>query len=261
MSLLATAITVQQQEGMKAIIYGAEGSGKSSLLGSLDDTLFIALEKGYTSLNLNNNTIVPINDYPSLIDLFAEVSELNPIPFKNIVIDSLSALERYLSEYIIAQDPKLVGKVNASLSNCHGGYGIGVTLVNKEFLTILSWLDSFAAQGVNILCTAHSFLGTEIDTEYGTQFPYQEILLFSPKNSKSYGIKELAVQFCDLLGYLHHRRLDDGSVEVVLNCNNHSTRHRSKNRFNITKEIVIPLENGFNSVNEAIFLASGKNYL
>jgi hypothetical protein len=264
MSMLSQAIKVTTKQGVRACFYGVEGVGKSELVGSLNNTLFIAAEKGYTNLNLERNTVIEVNDFIEVLNLFSEVNELisaGTNKFENIVIDSASAVERMIHRYVIASDPKFASNSNASLNSVHGGYGAGYSLANKHFSDILQWGDFFVSQGINFIFTAHSFVDTVKDSEYGVEFNFNEINLYSPRNSKSIGIRELMCQFCDMLGYLHFNKPDNHNdkpkrvLGVQIN-----DRYRAKNRYNIESVIEIPRDNAWNAVADVILECSGKDY-
>lgn len=263
MSLLSTAIKSTRKQGIRACFYGVEGIGKSHLAGSLNNTLYIAAEKGYTNLDLERNTVVEIHEFTDVLTLFGEVSELisaGTCQFENIVIDSVSAIERMIHRYVVSTDHKYANNPNANLNAVHGGYGAGYTLSNKYFTDVLQWGDFFVASGINFIFTAHSFVDTCKDTEHGIEFNFNEINLYSPRNSKSIGCRELLCQFCDLIGYLHvkadnHNEKPKRVLGVQIN-----DRYRAKNRYNIEDVIDIPRENAWNAVADVILACSGKDY-
>lgn len=264
MSLLSTAIKSTQKQGIRACIYGVEGCGKSYITGSLNNTLFIAAEKGYTNLDLERNTVVEVNNFIDILNLFSEVSDLisaGTNTFENIVIDSASAVERMIHKYVISLDPKFANAQNANLNSVLGGYGAGYSVSNKHFSEILQWGDFLVSQGINFIFTAHSFLEILRDTDYNQEYNFHEVSMYSPRNSKSIGTRELLCQFVDLLGYLHFSKPDNNNdkpkrvLGVQIN-----DRYRAKNRYNIESVITIPRDNAWNALADAILECSGKDY-
>jgi hypothetical protein len=264
MSLLSTAIKATQKQGMRACLYGLEGVGKSSLAGSLNNTLYIAAEKGYTNLDLERNTVVEINEFTDLLNLFSEVNSLissGENKFENIVIDSVSAVERMLHRYIISTDPKSVNNPNITMLSALTGYGSAFNVANRYFTDVLAWGDFFVSQGINFIFTAHCFTDVQKDSEYQMEFNFIDVNLYSPKSSKNIGTRELLTQFVDLLGYLHFSKPDNNNdkpkrvLGVQLN-----DRYRAKNRFDVDDVITIPRDNAWNAVADVILECSGKDY-
>jgi len=263
MSMLDQAIKSTHNQGIRACIFGVEGVGKSNLAGSLNNTLYIAAEKGYTNLNLERNTVVEINEFNELLSLFAEVSELiasGDNKFENIVIDSASAVERMLHRYVISTDPKAATNPNITMLSAFTGYGMAFNIANRHFTDVLAWGDFFVSQGINFIFTAHCFNDVCKDTEYGIEFNFVDLNLYSPKSSKNIGTREIITQFVDLLGYLHFSKPEyNEKPKRILGVQIHD-RYRAKNRFDIDNVIEIPRENGWNALAEAIYAKSGKDY-
>ena len=264
MSMLQKRVSQETKRGISAIIYGQNGAGKSNLAGSLKNTLYIASERGFTSLDLNNNYVVEIDAFMDLLTLFSEVSATivdGTNTFENIVIDSISSLERQLHKYIISTDYKKCNDPSTTMLNCHSGYGSAYNMATAQWCTVLDWISYFQSNGINVIATGHSYNAIEKDTEFGIEYNFVDILCYSPKSSKAIGCKEVWSQSVDLIGYLHLAKADGDSKERkrVLSCYINDRWH-SKNRFHINNDIIIPLENGWNTVAEEIFNKSGKDY-
>lgn len=263
MSMLAQAIKTTHKQGIRACIFGLEGVGKSNLAGSLNNTLYIAAEKGYTNLDLERNTVVEINEFTELLNLFAEVSALiasGDNKFESIVIDSASAVERMLHRYVISTDPKSATNPNITMLSAFTGYGMAFNVANRYFTDVLAWGDFFVSQGINFIFTAHCFVDTQKDIEYSIEFNFVDLNLYSPKSSKNIGSRELLTQFVDLLGYLHFSKPENNEKpKRVLGVQIHD-RYRAKNRFDMNDVITIPRENGWNALANAIFESCGKDY-
>jgi hypothetical protein len=264
MSMLAKRVQQEAKRGISAIIYGQNGAGKSNLAGSLKNTLYVASERGFTNLDLNNNYVVEIDSFMDLLTLFSEVSESianGTNAFETIVLDSISSLERQLHKYIISTDAKKANDPSTTMLNVLSGYGSAYSIATKHWCDVLDWCQYFLSNGINVIATAHSYNSLERDTEFGLEYNFVDILCYSPKSSKAIGAKEVWSQTVDLIGYLHLDKPDKDSNERkrVLSCYINDRWH-AKNRFHINDDIVIPRDNAWNALADAILECSGKDY-
>jgi ABC-type molybdenum transport system ATPase subunit/photorepair protein PhrA len=133
MSILERRVQQEAKRGISAIIYGQNGAGKSNLAGSLKNTLYVASERGFTNLNLNDNYVVEIDSFMDLLTLFGEVSSsiaAGTNTFETIVLDSISSLERQLHKFILSTD-KRANDPTLDMLSAGRGYGSAFSTATK----------------------------------------------------------------------------------------------------------------------------------
>ncbi|MBE2180632.1 MAG: ATP-binding protein [Chthoniobacterales bacterium] len=129
----------------KAVIYGPEGVGKSTLASQFPAPVFIDTEGGTHHLD-----VVRFPEPATWDDVTATIAQLavGGHEFKTLVIDTADWLEKRLAAHIC----KKAGKESIE----DFGYGKGFTLVAEEFAKFLASLDGLIRQGIHIVFLAHS---------------------------------------------------------------------------------------------------------
>ena len=139
------AITTGRQPGaVKAVIYGTEGIGKSTLAARFPGALIIDTEDGSRHIDCARCTC---HDWKSLVAAMAElVADSNG--FKTVVIDSADWAEKMLVEQL------LDGSGKKSIEDF--GFGKGYVMLAERVSRFLSQADALAYSGVNVVFVAHS---------------------------------------------------------------------------------------------------------
>jgi hypothetical protein len=254
--MLQTAIHEDLKQGIKMVVHSTEGLGKSTFIGSLNNTLYCAAENGYLNLDKSRNTIVPISDYPSILALFSEVAELigaGTNSFENIVIDSLTSIERMMTSYVVSLDPKMANNKGANINKAFDAYGNGVAVLNREWSSFLQWLDYFSSVGINVLCAAHSALTTVKAGEYSVEHDFIDVLLAAPKDQGKQGARHYVNQFADAIGYIYITKKDDNGVTKRILSVTPNDEFKAKNRLDVYEDIELPRHNGWNAFAEVVF--------
>jgi hypothetical protein len=129
----------------KAVIYGPEGVGKSTLASLTPDAVFLDTEGGTHHLD-----VIRLDAVSSWEEIKATVARLATAqhPFKSLVIDTADWLEKRLAEHLCAKANK------DSIEDF--GYGKGWVLLAEEFGRFLSSLDALLARGMHVIFLAHS---------------------------------------------------------------------------------------------------------
>ena len=140
MSLKLTSGTIRG--AIRAIIYGTEGIGKSTLAGQIPGSITLDYEDGTKEIDLQRHTVVDWRDGESA------VVELLAKPPSAVVVDTADWCERMLLENILKR------KGWKSIEDA--GYGKGYTMVQEEFSRFLIALDGFIAKGTHVIFVAHS---------------------------------------------------------------------------------------------------------
>lgn len=129
-------------EGVKILIYGNPGVGKTTLALSAEKPVLMDFDRGVHRVNTNHQ--VPTLQVESYLEFKQEV-ESGLAEYKTIVIDTVGKMLEFMNPYIIA-NYKGAGKTNGALSL--SGYGDRKT----EFILIFNKL---ASMGKNIIFVAH----------------------------------------------------------------------------------------------------------
>jgi hypothetical protein len=191
-------------------------------------------------------------------------------PYKTLIFDSGTALERMIHDSILRLDPgyEKSNTKAVTMESALGGYGRAYTFANERFGRFLKWCDVLAVQGgINIVITCHVFASKMVDPAQG-EYDSWDLLLHSPKNNKTYGKREMITQWADIIGFLHdpiYITKEQGSnVSKGISANKGRVMGLSRtpsyvagNRFGVVGEIQIPKEQGWNYFAHAIYQSCG----
>jgi len=129
----------------KAVLYGPEGVGKTTLASQLPDPVFLDTEGGTHHLD-----VVRFPDARTWEDVTVAAAQLarGGHEFKSFVVDTADWLEKRLAEHLCRKANK------ESIEDF--GYGKGYVLVAEEFTKFLASLDTLLAKGMHVVFLAHS---------------------------------------------------------------------------------------------------------
>jgi hypothetical protein len=273
MTYLSQVTTGKPKSGQRIVIAGPEGIGKTTLSCDAPNSLLIPLENGFTAIETPHlpNVLQTWQEVESLCqELIAGAKAGTIARGSSLVWDSVTALERIINAETLNRDTPqnktALGKTH-SMETSHGGYGKAYPIANGLFETWLRYMDELAEYGgINIIITCHVFVVRLIDPSAG-EYDSTEILLHSPRNSKTYGKREHLTQWADMIGYLHEpvlvvKNKDEkiskgiGGSGRVLELDR-SPAWTAKNRYGLSGSISIPREHGWNSVANAIHASCG----
>jgi hypothetical protein len=129
----------------KAVLYGPEGVGKTTLASQLPDPVFLDTEGGTHHLD-----VVRFEGTDSWEAITAAIAALaaGGHDFKTLVLDTVDWAEKRLAEHLCAKANK------ESIEDF--GYGKGYVLLAEEFAKFLSSLDRLLARGMHVVFLAHS---------------------------------------------------------------------------------------------------------
>lgn len=140
----------KQAAPVRAVIYGCEGIGKSTLAAQLPDPLFFDLEGGTNELDVAR--IEQANSWRMFMDeldwLYA-----NPEVCKTVVIDTADRAQELAENHLLAQYSA------QSIEQIGGGFGKGYTaLLELWRKDLIGRLDSLTARGLNVVMLAHAVM-------------------------------------------------------------------------------------------------------
>lgn len=273
MSILQNVTSGVSRTGLRIVIAGQEKMGKTTIGAGAPDTLLIPLEVGYAGVNVRKTPMMQSwEDVQQLIAEVMQSAQAGTFPYKTMVFDSATALERHIHDYVLRLDPtyKPGSSKTVTMESAHGGYGKAYNLANSVFEGLLKQLDQLAVLGgINIVLTCHVFSSKITDPTSG-EYDSWDLLLHSPKNSKTYGKRELITQWADVIGFLYEpmylMAADKGSMTRGMSQNkgrvlalSRTPSYTAGNRFGIVGELPIPAPpaNGWNSFAEALYKVSG----
>lgn len=207
MSILQTiSQQTKNQSGLRIVIGGQEKMGKTTFCSMAPKPLLIPLEVGFAGVNIPKTKMLQTYDETtSLVDEITHYAQRGQFPYKTLIFDSATALERQIHDAVIRRDPKYKPgmKKLITMESAHDGYGKAYNLANEDFDQLLGKLDLLAVNaGINIVMTCHVFSSKVMDPTAG-EYDAWDLLLHSPKNAKTYGKRERITQWADIIGFLY----------------------------------------------------------
>jgi hypothetical protein len=267
---ITTGVT---QSGLRIVLGAQEKMGKTTIGSGAPGVLLVPLEVGFAGVSVAKTPM--IQKYDVLIQFLRDTEawcaaalkgEAPPYPYKTLLFDSATGMERILTAEVIARDPlsQRGGKKTITLASAHGGYGKGPAMLLDEFAAILEILDRLSQNyGLNIVLTCHVFSAKVMDPTAG-EYDSWDLLLTSPKNNRTYGPRELVTQWADLVGFLYDPIFvsEGEKLNKAMSQNkgrmlglSRTPAYTAGNRFGLIGEIAIPAppENGWNALAKALY--------
>lgn len=131
--------------GIKAIIYGVPGVGKTTFAAQFPAPYILDLERGAERYE------VPHNSDIETFSEFRQVLATLPPGTGTVIIDTFDELEKMIVQHVMNRE-----NVD-SLNKIGGGYGRGWLAVYEQFGQVISELDRIRIkQGMNIVLVGHS---------------------------------------------------------------------------------------------------------
>jgi hypothetical protein len=258
-----------KKAGIRAIIYGVDKIGKTTLCLTTPKPVVVQAERGVITTKHGANILSTgyIGSYDAFIEAITGIIDLaanGKLEADTVVIDSITAVERFLHEQIVSKDKN----DNATMVTAMGGYAKAYDLATQKAENLIALLDILAIKhGINVVLTAHSMTFKATDSLLGEVWK-TDIMLHSPKNDKVYGKRELFSQWADVIANI--RNLPEGMQEngqpvtgrllVVVPSENIT----AGNRYGIKNNILLPDNNedyaGWNYLAQEIYTSSGLDY-
>ncbi len=134
---------------IRAVIYGADGVGKSTFCAGAEGAVFVAVEDGLS--NIDTLAVHPTT-WPEILE---SVDALIAEPrCKAVVIDSLDHAEQMLWSHLVATRLTDKGKKVVDIEGY--GYGKGYLAAATEWRVLLAALQRAGRAGKHVLLTAHA---------------------------------------------------------------------------------------------------------
>lgn len=270
MNILNSITTGNTADGIRLAVAGAEKIGKTTFACSAPNPLLIPLEVGYGSVHIPKTKMIQsYEEFDQLLEELLYWAQQNQFPFKTVIFDSVTALEKLIHQHIVESDKQYFdgNPKGLIIDNVLGGYGRGHAKSNDMFQNVLARCDKLAINHkINIVFTTHVFPSKAIDPIHG-EYDTWDLLLHSPKNNKTYGKREIFTQWLDVIGFLYEPIFISGegeSMKRAISANkgrmmglSRTPSYIAGNRFGLTGEIAIPYQNGWNVLAEALYNSCG----
>jgi len=133
-----------RKSAVRAVIYGVEGIGKTSLAAQLPAPLFLDLEEGTHQLDVARASVDSITGLTASLTHLASDSQ----GFQTIVIDSADWAERLAAEALLKKQNK------KSIEDF--GFGKGFVMLAEEMARTLAACDTLIHRGLHVVWIAHA---------------------------------------------------------------------------------------------------------
>jgi hypothetical protein len=273
-SILGSITTGASRSGIRAVVAGQEKIGKTTFCTGAPGALLVPLEVGFAGVTgAKTSMLQTLEEVWQFNSEVIALAQRGQFPYRSIVYDSSTALERHIHDYVLKQDPLYKPnspKKSVTMDSAHGGYGKAYNFANDYFNGILQQFDQMAIYGgLNIILTCHVFASKVVDPTAG-EYDSWDLLLHSPKNQKTYGKREALTQWADFVGFLYEpvfiSQANEKSIARASSQNkgrvlglSRTPSYTAGNRFGIMGELSIPAPpaNGWNSFAQALYVATG----
>ena len=276
MSFLSQITTGAARTGIRVVIAAQEKMGKTTFGAYAPAALLLPLEVGFAGVQVAKTPM--LQSFENLMDALHEIvptAQQGRFPYRSLILDSGTALERYIHDYVLRLDPGYASaSANArkaiTMESAHGGYGKAYSMANSIFGTVLQTLDMLAVHaGINIIFTCHVFSSKVSDPTVG-EYDSWDLLLHSPKNQKTYGKREMITQWADVIGFIYEpvflMTTDKSSMTRGVSANkgrvlalSRTPAYTAGNRFGIIGEVPLPPPpvNSWNQFADALYKRTG----
>jgi len=171
---------------VRAVIYGTEGIGKSTLAAAFPSPVILDTEEGTHHLDIAR---ISIKSWEQLRSDVAEIGS-KPSEFRTVVIDTADWAERLLIEHVL--------KENKWASIESAGYGKGFTMLAEAFGRFLTQCDALIGVGLNVAFVAHSKVQRTSPPDMADGFDRYELKLTKQT-------APLLKEWCDLLCFCNYK--------------------------------------------------------
>lgn len=143
-----------QQRGQRVILYGPEGSGKTTLASLIERSRFIDRDSDGTK-GMHVSRVDGIDTFDDVISALSTPALWKDI--STVIVDSGTVVQE-LATLAVVGVPKQ-GEAPKSLETVGGGYGKGYRMVYEKMLLFFAALDRHVEQGRNVVLICHSTTG------------------------------------------------------------------------------------------------------
>jgi energy-coupling factor transporter ATP-binding protein EcfA2 len=190
MALTDLIIEASEMEAPRILFHGAEGSGKTTLVASIPNSLMIPTEDGFGNLKVRRLPLV--TSYDTLMDYLGAVRAGEAGDIAALSIDSVTKVVDLIYKKVCQS-----GGV-ASIEFFGGGFGKGykrsAEIIRNDLLPML---DEIKSTGVAIVLTGHSKVERFEDPEHAS---YDRMALRLDKDCAA-----AILEWCDVVGHVSRK--------------------------------------------------------
>jgi len=232
-------ITTAGAHAPRITIYGKPGVGKSTLASQFPVPLFLLTEEngldGVKKLGV-------ITEFKQLWSTIKSLLAEDKLPFKTLVIDSISKLDSMVIRYILDTEPlSKNGQPPSSINSACGGYGAGFAKAAMIHRSLKAMFDQFQAKGITVVYISHLDI-SKYKAPDSEDYDIYTIVMNHNKSREVYIDDVDLVAFCRLKSYTSEtesgrvlvRSTSDRIIHVGAN-----EGHVSKNRYNMPDELTM----------------------
>lgn len=212
---------------IRAVIYGTEGIGKSTLGAQIPASLVLDYEDGTGQIECSRVTISDWRAGEAAINSILADAQ----GFRSVIIDTADWCEKALIENMLKRSGK------TSIEDY--GYGKGYTALAEEFTRFLKKLDELIAKGINVVFVAHSTVKRQSPPDQTDGFDRYEL-----KMTKQ--VAPLLKEWADMVLFVNYKiqvvegsdgklKAQGGKERVIFTT--HSPAWDAKNRFGLPEEM------------------------
>lgn len=169
----------------RAVIYGTEGIGKSTLAAAFPSPVILDTEEGTHHLDVAR---AAVGSWDELRTAVAEIGQTRG-EFRTVVIDSADWAERLLIDHVCAEHRK------KSIEDF--GFGKGFTHVAEGFGRLLASCDGLVGLGFHVVFVAHAKVQRTSPPDLSDGYDRYELKL-------SKQVAPLLKEWCDLLVFANY---------------------------------------------------------
>lgn len=174
-------VSTLRQSPIRAVIYGADGIGKSTIAASAPGAVFINLEDGGLD-HIDARSVPRVLTWPLIVEAVDMLGDDERCG--TIVIDSLDWAEQLLWAHLVATKPDEKGRKVRDIEGY--GYGKGYMAALVEWRVLLAGLQRAGSNGKNVILTAHAKRAM-VKNPIGEDFEQWQLALQDGKNVTASG--------------------------------------------------------------------------
>jgi hypothetical protein len=216
----------------KAVIYGPEGVGKSTLASLFPNPVFLDSEGGTHHLEIARFEVA---SWDNVIGAVAQLAS-GQHDFKTLVLDTVDWGEKRLAEHICRKANK------DSIEDW--GFGKGYVILAEEFAKFLASLDALIRRGMHIVFLAHSTVRKFESPDQAGSYDRYELKL-------SKQVAPLVKEWADVILFANYvtkiaenesgRKRGVGGRERVL-FTTHAAAYDAKNRHGLDEKLLFTFD-------------------
>lgn len=241
MSILDKVIKLKPK-APRITVFSKPGVGKSTLAASFPNPLFILTEE--TGL-VGVSAFDVATTFQEVWDHVTQLLALPEIPYKTIVLDSISKFDALVVQYILENEkPDKNGNKATTLNTACGGYGAGALRAQSLHRAFKAKMDKLQERGITCIYIAHCGV-SKIKSPDSEDYDVFSIEMSNDKCKVPY-IDD--VDFCGFCRLRSFTTETDSGRTIVKSTDERviitgvNDAHVSKNRFAMPNEIAMNFE-------------------